>query len=229
MEQSACILIADDDAHIRATVKLVVEKAGYSTVVVENGFLAVQVCRERSVDLAVMDMIMPVMDGLEACRTIRQFSDMPVILLTARSDEDSIVSGFNAGAYDYLTKPFRPRELVARIKTLLERARPVLAVNAPISFADLMLDPRSRVITRGGEALNITAMGYQILEYLMRHNGEVVSKEDLLREVWASSDPVGGRNMVEAAIKRLRHELRDDPHQPKYIKTVWGVGYRFGG
>jgi DNA-binding response OmpR family regulator len=98
----------------------------------------------------------------------------------------------------------------------------------PIQYLDLSLDPRAREVTLDGTPLSITAMGYQILEYLMTHAGEVVSKEDLLREVWAYPDPVGGKNMVEAAIKRLRHELHDDPREPRFIKTVWGVGYRFG-
>lgn len=229
MQQPACILIADDDPEIRTTVKLVVEKAEYRAEVVENGRLAVEACRHRKVDLVVMDMIMPVMDGLEACRAIRSFSLVPVILLTARTDEDDLVRGFSAGAYDFLTKPFRPRELVVRIKAQLDRAgAPPAAGPGLLTYEDLALDSRARLVTRGGEPVDLTAMGYQIMEYLMVHAGEAVSKETLLRDVWLYVDPVGGRNMVEAAIKRLRHELGDDPHEPRYIKTVWGVGYRFG-
>jgi len=229
MQQSACILIVDDDPQIRATVRMVVEKAGFQSLVVENGLQAVQACRENTIDLVVMDVMMPVLDGLQACRSIRRFSSVPVILLTARSEEDDLVLGFSAGAYDFLTKPFRPRELIARIQALLNRASPQPdSLPGPIVYGDLVLDPRSREVTRGGEQINVTAMGYQILEYLMLHTGEVVSKETLLRDVWSYADPVGGHNMVEAAIKRLRHELNDDPREPRYIKTIWGVGYRFG-
>lgn len=233
MPQPACILIADDDPEIRIMVKVVVEKAGYRTVLVENGFQAVQAVRTSSLDLLVMDVMMPGMDGFEACRQIRAFSDLPIILLTVRSEEDDLVNGLTAGAFDYLTKPFRPRELVARIQTQLQRSRahnpdrPV-EQSRTLVYADLSLDLRNREVLLGGQRLNITVMGYHLLEYFLNRIGEVISKDQLQREVWDYPDTVDGKNMIEAAIKRLRKELGDDSRDPRYIKTVWGVGYKFG-
>ena len=229
MPQPACILIADDDPEIRHMVKLVVEKAGFHSVLVEDGLQAVRAVREGGADLLVMDVMMPVMDGFEATRAIRAFSDLPIILLTVRGEEDDLVTGLTAGAFDFLTKPFRPRELVARIQAQLKRSG-ASADGHPrvLVYEDLSLDPRSREVLRGGQPLNITAMGYTLLEYLMNRAGMVVSKEELLREVWSYSETENGSNMVEAAVKRLRKELGDDSRQPRFIKTVWGVGYKFG-
>lgn len=210
-------------------VKMVVEKAGFRTLLAENGAQAEKVCREGSADLVIMDVEMPVMDGITAIRAIRTFSAVPIILLTVRAEEDDLVEGFSAGAFDYLTKPFRPRELIARIQVLLQHVRgPRPEAGRRMVFGDLMIDPSSRTVTRNGQQVELTAMGYQILQYFMLHAGEMISKEALLRDVWAYTDPVGGKNMVEAAIKRLRKELQDDSREPRYIKTLWGVGYRLG-
>lgn len=229
MQPPACILIVDDESELRTMLRLLMEKSGYRTLQAENGARAVHLCRENPVDAIIMDVMMPVMDGMEACRIIRSFSDVPIILLTVQSEEDDLIKGFSAGAYDYLTKPFRTRELVARVQSLLKRVhlRPPVP-GRKLVHGDLSLDPRTRMVLLGSEPVEISAMGYQILEYFMQHAGEVISKEVLLREIWAYEDPVGGKNMVEAAIKRLRRELRDDPRDPHYIRTIWGVGYRFG-
>jgi DNA-binding response OmpR family regulator len=198
MPQSACILIADDDAEIRALVQTVLEKAGYRTAQVENGYQALQTCREQAVDLVVMDVMMPVMDGLEACRKIRRFSNVPVILLTVHADENALVNGFEAGALDYLAKPFRPRELLARIKVQLDHAPARQSPRAPnkLTYQSLVLDRRTHEVRVDGLVAPVSATSYQLLEYFLRRPGEVVSKTDLLRDVWAYSDPVGGRNMV---------------------------------
>jgi DNA-binding response OmpR family regulator len=216
--------------------RMVLEKAGYRTQEAENGAQALEIARACAVDCVVMDVVMPVMDGLEACRTIRQFSQVPVLLLSARGEEDDLVEGFTAGAYDYMIKPFRPRELVARVGMHLKRAAesarpPADRDGSPanrLEFLDLILDARARQVFVAGEPVDMTVTGYSLLEYFMRHPAEVISKEVLLREVWADNSPVNGKNMVEAAIKRLRKELRDDSRNPRYIKTVWGLGYRLG-
>jgi DNA-binding response OmpR family regulator len=228
MQIPAKILITDDDAGIREMVRVTVEKAGYRTLQAQNGAEALRIVREQALDLLIMDVNMPELDGLETIRAIRQFSDLPIILLTVLSDEEHVVTGFQAGAYDYLTKPFRPRELLARVDALLRRSamqtRPASSAN--LTYADLELDQRAQQVLKNGRPVETTAMGYQILEYFMRRPGQLISKEDLLRDVW--DQPVGGHNMVEAAIKRLRRELDDDPREPRYIKTIWGAGYRFG-
>lgn len=226
--QPVSILVVDDQPDIRAMVKMVLEKAGYQTCLFENGAQAVAAARELAPDCIVMDVVMPVMDGLEACRQIREFSQVPILLLSARGEEDDLVDGFNAGAYDYMIKPFRPRELVARVQTHLKRsaARPRPTDN--LVFDDLVLDPRAQQVRIAGRPIDVTSIGYHLLEYFLRHPGEVISKEQLLRDVWQYTAPVNGGNMVEAAIKRLRKELNDSSREPRYIKTVWGSGYRLG-
>lgn len=236
MAQSPCILIVDDESEIRTMLKMMLERAGFQTEEAENGLQAVRRCQaEPPPDLVVMDVAMPVMDGIEACRCIRAFSTLPVILLTVCDEEETLLAGFGAGAYDFLTKPFRPRELLARVNALLERARPArqpeaalpaVKENSSLRYADLVLDPRRHEVRRGGATLNITASGFHLLMYFMSRPGEVITKESLLRDVWGCTGEKD--NMVEAAIKRLRKELGDDPRHPRYIKTVWGVGYRFG-
>lgn len=231
--QSACILVVDDQNELRAMVKMVLEKAGYRTEQAENGAAALSRVRagfdgSGPVDLVVMDVVMPVMDGLEACRRIREFSQVPVLLLSARGEEDDLVDGFNAGAYDYMIKPFRPRELVARVQTHLKRAEARPAPSERLVYDDLDLDAKAHQVYVHGAPVDITAIGFHLLEYFLRHPGEVVSKEVLLREVWAYASPVNANNMVEAAIKRLRKELGDDSRSPRYIKTIWGSGYRLG-
>ncbi len=225
---SACILVVDDQSDLRAMIKMVLEKAGYKTREAENGAQALRAAREDPVDCIVMDVVMPVMDGLEACRRIREFSQVPILLLSARGEEEDLVEGLNAGAYDYMVKPFRPRELVARVQTHLKRSRMRAEPPPLLRFDDLTLDVRAHQVSIAGERVDVTVMGYQLLEYFMLHPGQVISKDVLLRDVWAYAEPVNGTNMVEAAIKRLRKELRDDPRSPRYIKTVWGAGYRFG-
>lgn len=224
----ACILVVDDQPDLRAMLKMALEKAGYQIREAENGEKALRVLREQKIDCVVMDVVMPVMDGLEACRRLREFSRVPVLLLSARDAEEDLVEGLNAGAYDYMIKPFRPRELVARIQSHIKRAEMHVEPPRLLQYDDLSLDSMARQVYVAGERVDVTVMGYNLLEYFMLHPGEVVSKDTLLREVWAYAEPVNGTNMVEAAIKRLRKELRDDSRSPRYIKTIWGLGYRFG-
>jgi DNA-binding response OmpR family regulator len=240
MPQPPYILIVDDEPEVRMMLRMVLERAGYRTEQAVNGLQAVNRCCEEKPDLVVMDVMMPLLDGIEACRRIRQFSNLPVILLTACDEEELLVAGFSAGAFDFLTKPFRPRELLARVAALLRREQPPvqkgfeLPSGPPqLRYADLSLDLRTREVLRGGASLNVTANSFHLLQYFMHRPGEVITKESLLREVWETAalntgpGPDGG-NMIEAAIKRLRKELGDDSRQPRYIKTIWGVGYKFG-
>lgn len=244
--QPARILVVDDQSDIRAMVKMVLTKAGYSTVEAANGAQAVEAARATQFDCVVMDVVMPVMDGLQACRSIREFSQTPVLLLSARGEEDDLIEGFNAGAYDYMIKPFRPRELVARVQMHIQRAaeaaaaaaeaataaaaEAVTAAGSPerLSFDDLSLDLRAQQIYVAGQAVDVTTTSLRLLEHFMLRPGVVISKDELLRDIWNFAAPLKGDNMVEAAIKRLRKDLRDDSRSPRYIKTVWGSGYRLG-
>ncbi len=228
----ACILFADDEPEIRGMVKLVLEKAGFQVLMAENGSQALKLFTENEVDLVLLDMMMPVMDGYETCRHIRDISEVPVIFLTVRAEEEDLVKGFAVGAHDYVAKPFRPRELVARIQAALQRSSVRQAgaqrINSRLLFEDLELDLKTHEVFKNGAPIPVTAMGYHLLEYFMLHRGQVVSKIDLMREVWGTLSQTGNDNMIEAAIKRLRKDLGDDSREPRYIKTIWGVGYRFG-
>jgi DNA-binding response OmpR family regulator len=230
MEQAECILVVDDDTEIRSMVRMVLEKAGFHVITAVNGLEAVNRVREDALDLVLMDVSMPVMDGFKACRQIRLFSDIPVVFLTIQAEEEALVNGFEAGAFDYIEKPFRAKELIARIRSILQRSprRPNLRVER-LTYENLTLDLKTREVFCDGELLPMTRMGYQLLEYFLLHVGEVVGKADLLRDVWASQlDMEGSDNMVEAAIKRLRKDMHDDSRNPHYLKTIWGMGYRFG-
>jgi DNA-binding response OmpR family regulator len=229
MVEAPKILYADDDFDSQQSVFLVLEDAGMQVVFAENGAKALEHWRSQPVDLVVLDVMMPVMDGLEACQVIRKESSVPIILLTARGREEDILKGFEAGADDYMTKPFRPRELVARISALLRRTTGVsLANRKQISFDDLILDLESRCVIQMDRQVEVSPMEFRLLKYLMQNAGNVVSKEDLLHDVWGYQASSGDMNLIEATIRRLRQKVETDPSRPRYIQTVWGAGYRFG-
>ena len=223
------ILYADDDYDSQQSVFLVLEDAGMHVVFAENGSKALELWRSNPVDLVVLDVMMPEMDGLETCQMIRKESSVPVILLTARGREEDILRGFDAGADDYVVKPFRPRELVARIGSLLRRATGRTWVNRKqISFDNIILDLEARCVIQRDRQVDVSPMEFRLLKYLMQNAGNVVSKEDLLHDVWGYAASSGDMNLIEATIRRLRQKVESDPSRPRYIQTVWGAGYRFG-
>lgn len=221
-----CILVVDDEPALRTMVRMILERAGYQVFLAENGEEALRLYQEHPADLVLLDVMMPVMDGVETCRRLRQISKVPVIFLTVRWDEEDLVTGFDVGAVDYIAKPFRPRELTARIQAALQRLPVRPAVR--LAYHDLELDPKTRQVRQDGKLLSITPQGYLLLEFFLMRPGEVISKADLLRAVWAYTDPIGAGNMVEAAIKRLRQDLQDDSRNPRYIRTIWRSGYQLG-
>lgn len=223
------ILYADDDYDSQQSVCLVLEDAGMHVVFADDGARAVEIWRVQPVDVVVLDVIMPEMDGLEACRRIRRESSVPIILLTARGREEDIVAGFEAGADDYIIKPFRPRELVARINALLRRMTvPSWQGRKRLTFGTLTLDLEAHCVFQHGRQVDVSPMEFRLLKYLMQHAGNVVTKEDLLRNVWGYVASSGDLNLIEATIRRLRQKVETDPSRPQYIHTVWGAGYRFG-
>ncbi|HLE53036.1 MAG TPA: response regulator transcription factor [Anaerolineales bacterium] len=222
------ILFADDDADTRKVVGGILHKAGLNPVFAENGSRALKLWQDNSFDLIILDYMMPVMDGVETCRRIRRVSDVPIILLTARGSEQDALAGFKAGADDYIVKPFRAAELVARIHAILNRTmRQRMYLENPLAFANLVLDSDARQVTFRGENIQLSPLEFRLLQYLMVHAGTTVSKQDLLYDVWGFCDLAGEINLIEAAIKRLRKKIEPDPSKPKYIRTVWGTGYRF--
>jgi two-component system response regulator MtrA len=223
------ILYADDDYDSQQSVFLVLEDAGMHVVFAENGSKALELWRSNPIDLVVLDVMMPEMDGLETCQMIRKESSVPVILLTARGREEDILRGFDAGADDYVVKPFRPRELVARIGSLLRRATGRAWMNRKqISFDNIILDLEARCVIQRDRQVDVSPMEFRLLKYLMQNAGNVVSKEDLLHDVWGYAASSGDMNLIEATIRRLRQKVESDPSRPRYIQTVWGAGYRFG-
>jgi two-component system response regulator MtrA len=198
-------------------------------VFAENGIRALDLWRANSIDAVVLDVMMPEMDGLEACQYIRKESSVPILLLTARGKEEDILAGFNAGADDYIIKPFKPRELVARIAALLRRATGhPLPSRKQISYENITLDLESRCVIQKDRQVEISPMEFRLLKYLMQNAGNIVTKEDLLHEVWGYAASSGDMNLIEATIRRLRQKVEIDPSRPHYIQTIWGAGYRFG-
>jgi DNA-binding response OmpR family regulator len=224
------ILLVDDEPDMREMIGLVLRSANMEVLVAENGFQALEIWRNHEVDLIVLDVMMPVIDGMGTCRLIRRMSNVPILMLTARGREQDIVEGFEAGIDDYVTKPFRTRELVARIRAILQRtSHSADAAHKQLVYKDLVLDWVDRRATLNGREIPLTPVEYRLLQYFLQHVGEVISKEELLQNVWGYLEPAGDLNLIEAAIKRLRKKIGVGPLEPYHIQTVWGAGYRLGG
>jgi DNA-binding response OmpR family regulator len=207
---------------------MILEPIGVDVVYAENGSQMLEVWRKNRIDLIILDIMMPIMDGLEACRRIRQVSDVPIIFLSSKGEEDDIVAGFETGAHDYVLKPFRPKELIARVRAMLLRREEKERIDKQLAFDRLVLDLDAQRVISHGSTIEVSPLEFRLLQYMMQNIGVVISKEDLLKYVWGYVDIAGDMNLIEAAVRRLRRKLELDPSQPQYIKTVWGAGYRFG-
>jgi len=222
------ILFADDDLDIQQAVCFVVEDAGMEVHFASDGAHTIELWHTWPADLVILDVMMPVLDGWEVCQLIRRKSNVPIIMLTARGREDDVVNAFKLGADDYIIKPIRPRELVARIHAVLKRARQQADDQKILECGNLMMDLESHRVTYWGKNVQISPMEFKLLKYLMEHAGVVLSKADLLENVWGYPPSAGDMNLIEATVRRLRKKVENDPSHPRYIKTVWGTGYRFG-
>lgn len=221
------ILVADDEENIRTLVGSYLQAEGYDVAMVENGEAAVESVRGQEPDLVVLDIAMPGIDGIEALREIRTFSDVYVIMLTARSEETDKLIGLSVGADDYMTKPFSPRELVARVKAVLRRNRPQrLTLDEVQDFAGLRIDMARRDVMVDGEPVSTTALELDLLAALAAQPGRVFSRSQLLEAVWGW-DYIGDDRVVDVHIRNLRRALGDDASAPRFIGTVRNVGYRF--
>lgn len=229
MMEKTRVLFADDDADTRKIVGEILQSAGLETYFAESGLQAIQAWQTHPVDLIILDHMMPGMDGIETCRRIRQVSFIPIILLTARGREEDIIKGFKAGVDDYIVKPIRTREFIARVQAILNRvSRLPCPMDRQMVFEDLILDARARQVISQGRRVYLSPLEFRLLQYLMQHAGMTISKIDLLYNVWGFCELAGEINFIEAAIKRLRRKIEPNPAHPKYIQTVWGTGYRFG-
>ena len=220
------ILVVDDEALLVKGICYNLRNEGYEVLTGSNGLDAVRTVRETPVDLVILDVMMPEMDGLEACRQIRDFSDVPIILLTAKADDMDKLMGFEHGADDYLTKPFNILELKARIRALLRRAGPREAKPEQIEAGSIRLDLVSRNAYRDGVLADLTAKEFDLVDLLIRNPNRVYSRENLLDLIWGY-DYQGDIRTVDVHIRRIREKLERNPAEPKHIMTKWGVGYYF--
>ncbi len=224
------ILVVDDEPNILEVVSAYLKRELYRVVTAADGEDALKQVAEHSPDLVVLDVMLPRLDGLEVCRRIRATSNTPVIMLTARGDETDKLVGLGIGADDYLTKPFSPRELVARIKAVLRRAAPVAqpqpGADSLLKFPGLKINPRTRAVETDAGPVELTAKEFDLLFFLASHPQEVFTRTQLLDQVWDYSY-YGDTSTVTVHVRRLREKIEPDPMRPRYIKTVWGVGYKF--
>lgn len=224
------ILVVDDEALLVKGIRFNLMNEGYEVITGSNGLEAVQKVQSQHPDLVVLDVMMPEMDGLTACTKIREFSDVPIIMLTAKTDDMDKLIGFDMGVDDYMTKPFNILELKARIRALLRRAKPQNSPEAEsantLSIGPITLDLDGRNAYKSGVLADLTAKEFDVIEFLMRNANRVYSREALLDTIWAYEYRSDIRT-VDVHIRRLREKLEENPAEPKYILTKWGVGYYF--
>jgi DNA-binding response OmpR family regulator len=219
------ILAVEDDERIRSALKLALEDEGWTVEGVASGEDAIDAFEQRPADVILIDIMLPGIDGFELCRTIRRSSDVPIVMVTARNDTHDIVAGLEAGADDYLTKPFTPKELSARIRALLRRIRPVQVGHERHVFGDLELVPEEGKVLKAGEEVHLTKTEFRLLCELALNRGKVFSREELLDRVW-EYDYFGDGRLVDVHIRRLRTKVEADPANPRHVVTVRGLGYR---
>ena len=219
------ILAVDDEVTLLNTIQAYLEQEGYEIQTAADGRAALLIFRDFQPDLVVLDIMLPELDGLEVLRQIRQTSEAYVIMLTAKADETDKIIGLGLGADDYVTKPFSPRELVARIKAALRRASGSNSSKTELVSRQLRLDVDGRLAWKNGKLLDLTPIEFDLLHVLLRHHGRALSREQLIEQVW-SHDYYGDDRVVDVHIGRLRKKVEDDPARPILIATVWGAGYR---
>ncbi len=226
------VLVVDDDRNIAEVVARYLVRDGFVVETVGDGRAAVDRALATLPDLVVLDLMLPSMDGLEVCRRLRALAPVPVIMLTAKGDENDRVIGLDLGADDYVAKPFSPKELLARVRAVLRRASGPLAAPAtgdPLLFedGDLVVDVAAREATIGGKTVTLTAREFELLVFLMRHPRQAFRREDLLQQVWGTT--FVDTSTITVHVRRLREKIEPDPASPRRIATVYGVGYRWEG
>ncbi|MCE1252067.1 MAG: response regulator transcription factor [Anaerolineae bacterium] len=220
------ILVVDDEQKIVKIARDYLEQNGFKVISASDGITALAMARHEKPDLIVLDLMLPGMDGLDVCRSLRRESDVPVIMLTARSEETDRLIGLELGADDYITKPFSPRELVARVRSLLRRAQGSVKQPDLIRSGDLIIDVEGHRVTRAGEQVQLTRLEFNILAILAQRPGQTFSRAQLLDRLFGVAY-AGIDRSIDAHVKNLRRKLELNPAEPRYILTVYGVGYRF--
>jgi DNA-binding response OmpR family regulator len=220
------VLVVDDEPIVREVVCSYLQREGYRTLEAGDGPTARALLEQSTPALVVLDLMLPGTDGLELCRWIRGRSELPLIMLTARGEEADRIVGLELGADDYVTKPFSPRELVARVRSVLRRASPVGAGGEQLTVGDLTIDQCTHEVTKGDRELRLTAKEFDLLWFLARHRRQVFSRDQLMDRVWGYTSALD-TGTVTVHVRRLREKIEDDPAHPRHLQTVWGVGYRF--
>jgi DNA-binding response OmpR family regulator len=221
----ANVLIVDDEAIVRDVVSRYLIRDGFTILQAADGESARQILERETPALVVLDVMLPGIDGLTLCRWIRDRSDVPVILLTARGEESDRIVGLELGADDYVTKPFSPRELAVRVRAVLRRTAAAPTSAGPVLIGALVIDPRSREVTKDGEGLRLTIKEFDLLWLLASSPNRVFSRDVLMRRVWGYEASIDTGTLT-VHVRRLREKIEDDPSQPRHLETVWGAGYR---
>ncbi|WP_440119144.1 response regulator transcription factor [Paenibacillus sp. QZ-Y1] len=230
--QNIRVLIADDDKEIRDLIRKYLEREMYTVDTAADGEQALQLFQQHKYNMVILDLMMPQMDGMEACRRIRSISNVPIMMVTAKDHETDKIIGLGIGADDYITKPFSIHELVARIKALMRRFM-VLGTEVPdhsevIRFKGLMMNLKTYTIDVQGKETDLTGKETELLKFMMSNPGQVFTKAQLFRNVW-DNGYLDDDNTVMVHIRKLRMKIESDPSNPQFIKTVWGIGYKFVG
>ena len=226
MAKKIRILVADDEPKIRMFVRANLEARGYEVYLAQDGIEAIEIAERVLPDVIVIDVNMPRMDGIEACRRIREWADMPIIILSVRGDEKDKVRALDEGADDYVTKPFGIEELLARIRVALRRSAGTTIAAPVFNAGDLEVDLSKRVVKRRAQIVKLTQTEYALLAYLVSNCGKVLTHMELLHNVWGPEDG-NEREYVRVFIRQLRHKIEDDPSNPRFIITEARMGYRF--
>ena len=221
----ATVLVVDDEPIVREVVVRYLSREGHRTLEAADGAAARSAIERSEPDLVVLDVMLPGTDGLELCRWIRSTSELPVIMLTARGEETDRIVGLELGADDYVTKPFSPRELAARVRTVLRRATPAETPVERLAFGDLSVERSTRELRKGEREVRLTAKEFDLLWFLASHPRRVFSRDQLMSSVWGYAAALD-TGTVTVHVRRLREKVEDDPSQPRHLQTVWGVGYR---
>jgi DNA-binding response OmpR family regulator len=220
------VLVVDDEPIVREVVVGYLEREGFRTQEAADGNRAKEIIESHPPSIVLLDVMLPGADGLELCRWIRSRSKLPVIMLTARGEESDRIVGLELGADDYVTKPFSPRELAARVRTVLRRAETSTPAEERLEYDGLVLDAWTREVSRKGESVRLTAKEFDLIWFLASHPRRVFSRDDLMRRVWGYSAALDTGTLT-VHVRRLREKLEADPSQPELLETVWGIGYRF--
>jgi two-component system, OmpR family, response regulator ResD len=226
MERMATVLVVDDEPIVRSVVVRYLQREGYDTIEAGDGDTARAILERETPELVVLDLMLPGTDGIALCRWIRARSDLPVIMLTALGDETDRIVGLEVGADDYVSKPFSPRELAARVKTVLRRSSPSARTSGVIEAGDLSLDAGAREARRSGELIKLTTREFDLLWFLAGNPRQVFSRGQLMQSVWGYTAALD-TGTVTVHIRRLREKIEDEPSSPRHLETVWGTGYRF--